>query len=442
MASRPHVPSPSLAERAKRFEHDALAEVFEASVEDAYEYVHALTGDDATAERALNAGYQRLLAQVGSCPGEAGALTPWVLAQVEEAVRRTPHAQPDGLRGSLGRLGHHEHQALTLRLVAGLEPTVIAAATGRRVSSVLASTMSALRSLAGLGGVTLPLPAAQRQLDAALDHVLQGMPATEAAGWAPAVTDGHRLLAIAQEVVQLPRLGSGPTLRGRVRSAFLAAADERRTLWVREHYTAPVVPGRRPRAKPRTVGTAAALGFACLLALAAGVFVAAAAAFSSPSSSAYPLKRFGESVLAGVTTDRVAKANFQVKLSEERLKEAETEAAVGHGTATARAVDDRYEALRVAAADLAALHHRDARWIAARDRFEAEANKSVDPIQRALDAQKEASAAASVKRTYQRFQADRQELDRELGVKAAPAPVNPGTPGSVPTPAAVQAAGG
>lgn len=442
MAPGAYVSSPSLAERARRYEHDALTEVFEASVEDAYEYAHALTGDDATAERALAAGYQRVLSHIASYPGDGSGINAWVLAQVEEAVRRTPHATLEGVRDSLARLGHHEHQALTLRLVAGLEPTVIATATGRRMSSVLASSMSALRGLAGLGGVTLPLPAAQRQLDAALDHVLHGMPAEEASGWAPAVTDGHRLLAIAQEVVQLPRLGAGPSLRGRLRSAFLSAADERRTLWMREHHTAPVVPGRRPRAKPHAVGTAAALAFACLLALAAGVFVAAAAAFSSPSSSAYPLKRFGEAVLLGVTTDRVARANLEIKLSEERLKEAETEAATGHGSAAARAVDDRYDALRSAAADLAPLHHRDAHWVAARDRFEKEANKPIDPLQRSLEAQKQASAAAAVKAAYQHFQADRQVLDRELGVKAAPTPVSPGAPGSVPTPAAVQAAGG
>lgn len=432
--------SPPLADRARRFEHDALAELFDSSFEDAFEYVHALTGDDPTAERAVNAGYGRVLHNLPQYSGDGPGLPAWVLAQVEEAVRRTPHVQPEGVRGALGRLNHNEHQAVTLRLVAGLEPATIAAATGRRVPAVLAAQMGALRALAGVAGLALPLPAAQRQLDAAIDHVLHGMPATEAAGWAPAVSDPQRLVAAAERVVQLPRLGPAPSVRGRARSAFLAAADERRTQWVQAHHAAPVVPGRRPRKGPHPVGTAAALVLACILALVAGVVVAAAAAFSSPSSAAYPLKRFGESVLLDVTTDRIARANLEIKLSDERLKEAETEAAMGHGSATAQAVDDRYSALRSAVADLANLHHRNASWKSARSRFESEASRPVDTLQRSLLAQKQTAGAARVKQSIQRFQADRPELDKALGVTSAPVPATPGQPGTVPTPAAVQGA--
>ena len=434
----PHyVASPSLASRVRSFQHDALAELFDGSFDDAFEYAHALTGDDATAERALTAAYLRVIERIGEIDGDSGALPQWVLGTVEEAIRRTPHAPAEGIRGALGRLGHHEHQAITLRLVAGLEPPVIAAATGRRVTSLLASQMAALRGLAGLSGLTIGLPAAHRQLDAALERVLQGDSPAEAATYAPAVQDALELLKVAASIVELPRLGAGSVARSRVRSQFLAAGDEHRALWVHAHHRPAAVPGRRPRPKASNLGTAATLVVACALALVAGVVLAAAAAFASPSSAVYPLKRLGEDVLLGVTTDRIAKANLEVKLSEERLKEAETEAAQGHGPAAAQAIDERHDALRLAAADLAGVPHRGTSWKTARDRFETEAGKPIDTLERALAGGGASSAAADVKASYQRFQTDRQQLDKELGVKQVQSDQTPppaGLPGSVPTP--------
>ena len=151
------------------------------------------------------------------------------------------------------------------------------------------------------------------------------------------------------------------------------------------------------------------------------------------------MARAGESVLLGVTSDRVAKANLEINLSEERLKEAETEAALGHGPAANQAVADRYDELRLAAADLAGVPHKStASWNSARDRFETEASKPIDTLGRALTAQGEKSAAAGVKATYDRFQTDRQQLDKALGVKSTqtkPGTAPPaGLPGSVPTP--------
>lgn len=435
--------SPNVPDRARAYQHAALSELFESSFDDAFEYAHALTGDDATAERAVSAGYERVLRNLPDYGGDGHGLVPWVLGQVEEAVRRTPHTELDGVRGELSRLGHHEHQAATLRLVAGLEPTAIAAATGRRLPSVLASEMSALRSLAGLSAHNLALPAVQRQLDAALDRLLHGDPAAEAAATAPGVPEGGRLLASGESLVQLPRLGAAPATRGRVRTQFLAAGDELRAQWVHRHHVPAEVPGRRPRPKANPMGTTATLLFACVLALVAGGVLAAAAAFSSPSSAVYPLKRLGESVLLGVTTDRVAKANLEVKLSEERLKEAETEAALGHGDETVRAINDRYDELRTAAADLGAIRHRDAKWKAARDRYVTEAGKPADPLERSLQAQKQGSSANRVKAAYQRFQRDREELDKSLGVQPGTGPKpTTGAPGSIPTPGAVTGSGG
>ncbi len=436
-AAPPYVPAAALKDRVRTYQHDAVAELFDHSFDDAYEYAHALTGDDATAERALSAAYARALERLSEYDGDSSGLPAWILGLVEESVQRTPHTQADGIRGRLGRLGHHEHQALTLRLVAAREPSVIATATGRRVTSVLASQTSALRGLAGLTGLSLGLPAAHRQLDAALDRLLQGDSADEAAGYAPAVTDARKLLDVAAEVVELPRLGAGSAVRGRIRSEFLAGAGERRAQWVHTHHAPAVVPGRRPRARPSHISTAAALMLACGLALVAGVVLAAAAALASPSSAVYPLKRMGEGVLLGLTFDRIAKANLEVKLAEERLKEAETEAAAGHGEGAVTAVNTRHDELLAAGQDLRLISHRSKSWTAARDRFESEANKPLDTLERSVVANGDKAAASDIQSSFEHFQAERQLIDKQLGVPAragGPGQAPAGAPGSVPTP--------
>src|SRR5579871_6464240 len=92
----PYVVSASLPERARTFEHDALAEVFDHSFDDAYEYAHALTGDDATAERALTAAYLRAVERLPEYEGDGATLRAWMLGQVEESVQRTPHTTGEG----------------------------------------------------------------------------------------------------------------------------------------------------------------------------------------------------------------------------------------------------------------------------------------------------------------------------------------------------------
>ncbi len=427
-------PAPQLAERARAFQHDALAELFERTFDDAYGYAQALTGDHATAEEVVETAYRRVIDRLPGFQDESTVLAPWVLAMVQEAVHRLPRSRFAGhaLRESIARLVPPEHQALTLRLVAGLDAAAIAAATGRREVSVLSSGLVALRTLhRGKPTFGLTMPAAQRQADAAFDRLLAGEPPAEAAAATAALADAGALLRTAGEVVGLPREAASPAVRARIRNHFLATAEERRARWVHRHHAPADVPGRRPTPRPRPVGTAAALALAAVLAVVAGVVLAAAAGFSTPSSPIYPLKRFDEALLLAVTGDRLARANLEVKLAAERMKEAETEASFRHGDLAAAATAERFDILRRAGADLAAAPRRDAAWRQARGRYEQEASRPVDQLERLMNSNGLSEAARQVRRDNERFQADRARIDRELG--AAPTG-SPTEPTAIPTP--------
>jgi hypothetical protein len=435
-------PSPRLVDRVRVFNRQALAEVFDGSFDELYLYIHALVADHDTAERVAEDTFGRVLDRLPDYTGDPAALKGWVLHHASEAVRRVPRAAlaGKGIREALARLGRFDHEAVTLRLVAGLGASSVATATERRTSSVLGSLVSGLRALR-TGAATLnplSLPTQQRQLDAALDRLLAGDTPVAAAAWAPLVTDAAGVLAVASSVVDLPREPAPHAVRARVRGRFLAGAEERRAGWFHRTYTPAEVPGRKPRKEPSRISKATAMGLAMILALVAGVVLAVAAAFSSPDSAVYGLKRASESALLGLSTNRVSKADLEVKLAAERTKEAESMAAARRADLTVQAVDAHFDDLRAAAADLAGIPvaHRDQRWKSVRDRLETDASKPVSDLQSILSAGGYKAQAAEVKAAYDRFQNDHKEFDKKLGVGgSAPLPsAAPGQPQPVATP--------
>jgi hypothetical protein len=315
----------------------------------------------------------------------------------------------------------------------------VAAATGRRTSSVLGSQINALRELRA-GSATLnplSLPTHQRQLDVALDHLVAGEGATAAAAWAPLVTDARGLLAAASGLVDLPREAAPPAARARVRGHFLAAAEARRAGWFQRTYSPAAVPGRKPRKESSRAGTASALVVAMVLAVLAGLVLSIAAAFADPSSDIYPIKRLGESTLLALSTDRVSRADLEVKLATERTKEAESMASSRHPDLAVQALNAEYDDLRAAAADLAGIptSHRDQRWKSIRDRLENEANKPATSLERTLAAGGYKKQAEQVKQSYERFQVDHKAFDKGLGVGAPlPQPSAAPLPRASPTP--------
>ena len=431
-------PSPRLVERLRSFQREALAEVFDAAFDDLYLLVHALVGDHATAERLAEETFGRVLDRLPAEASDLNLVRLWLLNQAADAVRRVPRPQlaGRGVREAVARLAHLEHEAVTLRLVARLGAAEVGVATGRRTSSVQGSVISGLRTLrTGSHSFNpLSLPTQQRQLDAAVDRLLAGDTPVEAAAWAPMVNDAAGLLAAAAGVVDLPREAAPPAVRARQRGRFLARAAERRAAWFHRSYAPAAVPGRKPRKEPSRLSNATAMGLAMLIAVLAGVVLAVAAAFSDPDSQVYGLKRAGEATLLGLSTDRVAKADLEVKLSTERSKEADSMASGRKPDLALDAVNSRFDDLRAAAADLAGIPpaHRDAHWKAVRDRLETEAAKPMADLERTLTAGGYKAQAAQLKADNDRFQADHQEFDKKLQVKT-PTPQPSGAPAPVPS---------
>ena len=426
----PPTASPQLATRARSFQHDALTELFDRSIDDVYEYAHALCGDHPTAEEVCEAAFRSLLDRLPDIQGEGQALTAAVLTQAEEAIRHVPYAklQGRGIRDAIARLPAPEHEAITLRLVAGLDAELIASATARRTASVLGSEVAALRALRGSPpGLNFAMPAAQRQLDAALDRLLDGDSPAEAAALAPALAEAGALLTTAATLVSLPAGSPAPEVRARLRNHFLAGGEERRAQWVHRHHVPAVVPGRHARPHGSRLGAGATLVLAGLLAIVAGALLAFAANFSTPSSAMYPLKRADENLLLSLTFDRVAKANLEVKLSDERLREAETEAATRHSGKAVQAMSDRFDSLRAAASDLGSIQRHSASWKKARDYYIQQASMPVDPLNRLLSTNGMKADAEAVARLNEQFQQERKTLERGLGEG------NPTQPGTVPS---------
>ena len=116
-------PSPRLIDRLRTFQRDALAEVFDTAFDDLYVLVHALVADHATAERLAEETFGRVLDRLPPEAGDLNLVRLWLLNQAADAVRRVPRSAlaGRGLREAVARLGHLEHEAVTLRLVARLE---------------------------------------------------------------------------------------------------------------------------------------------------------------------------------------------------------------------------------------------------------------------------------------------------------------------------------
>jgi len=431
-------PSPRLQDRLRSFQREALAEVFDSAFDDLYPFVHALVGDHATAERVAEETFGRLLDRLPPEAGEPEPVRLWLLSQAADAVRRVPRLEVAGrgLREAIARLGRAEHEAVSLRLVARLGASDAALATGRRTSSVLGSLVGGLRFLrTGSPALNpLSLPTQQRQLDAAVDRLLAGDTPVAAAAWAPLVDDAAGLLAAASGVVDLPREAAPPAVRARVRGRFLARGQERRAGWFHRSYTPAEVPGRKPRKEPSPLSSAAAMGLAMVLAVVAGLVLAVASAFADPTSQTYGLKRAGESTLLALSTDRVAKADLEVKLAAERAKEADSMASSRHPDLVLDAENSRFDDLRAAAADLAGIPRsaRDARWKSIRNRLEAESAKPLSDLERTLTAGGYKTQAAELKAAGDRFQADHQAFDKNLGA-VGPAPQPSGVPIPVPS---------
>ena len=91
------------------------------------------------------------------------------------------------------------------------------------------------------------------------------------------------------------------------------------------------------------------------------------------------------------------------------------------------ALNDHFALLRAAARDLSAASVHDRRWASTRDRLFAEDDHPLTNIKRDLDASGQTSASDNVDQLISGYQADRKQLDAQLG-KAGPQPSPSATP--------------
>src|SRR5204863_8752 len=142
-----------------------------------------------------------------------------------------------------------------------------------------------------------------RAFDSAVDTVIEGADPEKAGDELSAPGDAVKLL---RQVAALRELAGEPIVPAaatRLRTTMLAAAAERRALWVYRNHGVAKVPGIERRRYPSRTGAVAALSIAGVLAVMVGAALAVLSSFAGPTSSFYPLKRWGESVLVTVDFD-------------------------------------------------------------------------------------------------------------------------------------------
>ncbi len=414
----------------QRFERRPLEELFDRNFERAYDLGYALTGDAAQTERLVERAFLRALDTFATYRGSGRGLDTLVLRLVAHDAARAPSHAP-GIRSALARLAPVDYQTVALRLLGGLTADVIAAGSGRRVEQVQGSLRAGLRRLAGSTGT-----GGGPEVDEAVQRLLRGQQPAEAAAGLSRPQDLAALLSAAASVRGLPYEPAEPAVRPRIRTTYLAAAEERRARLVQRNQHQPEVPGvdlDKRRREGR--GAVAALGVALMLALGVGVVLALLSSFADPDSPFYPLKKGGEAALVTLSRDPVSRADLEVKLAETRGREAETMAADGKKADLAvAAMRDHYDLLRSVAADLTASKVRDAKWTKVRDRLETQASLPIAPLQRELESVGAKPQAQQVADENDRFQTDRKAFDPKLG-KAAPNPNASPNPNPNPAPA-------
>lgn len=149
--------------RAQRYEAEPLAELFEAHFDDVYRYVYGRVGDHGMAEDLTRQVFIRALEGLPKFRRFAAGFAPWLYriansllapksedrARAGAAPEPLPADAPEAarLRIALRSLTADQQEVLSLRFIAGLPANTVAAATGHRLSHVLALQHRALVGL-------------------------------------------------------------------------------------------------------------------------------------------------------------------------------------------------------------------------------------------------------------------------------------------------------
>ncbi|HXM57132.1 MAG TPA: DUF5667 domain-containing protein [Candidatus Dormibacteraeota bacterium] len=407
---------PTLVSRAQRYEHDAVASLCDRSLEALHRVCFALTGDPAAAEQLAAAALLKALDGLAGFDGDSAAFHVWVLRLAAgTAAKRRP--QGTGTRQALARLSNFDYELVALRILAEIDLDHLSPALSAQPPSLRAWLVTGLREVDGRSGTGWGPDL--RAFDAAIDDVTGGADPEETAAGLSAPHDAKALLRVVAEIRALIGDPIGPATATRLRTTMLAAAAERRALWVHRHHEVATVPGIEKRHYGSRTGTFFALGIAALLAVVVGAVLAVLSSFAGPTSSFYPLKRTAESALVAVELDPVDRAQLEIKLAQTREREAEDMAARGDGDTTVEVLTNRYQLLSAADRDLLSASVHDARWKSARDKLFKESDVQLASIERDLQATGQDRSAQDVGRLVANFNTDRRALEAQLGRSAA-----------------------
>lgn len=438
-----------LYEAASRYDPAALGRIFDSSFESVHAVLSALLREPEVVEHAAVATYHRVLDRLQEARTRQTALDGWLtrMACLEAARHRAPQVDleapagigarpydPRRVRAALWALSGDQREVAATRVLGGFDSAHVAAAGGRSLQLVQNLQQRALRSLArdtrrnfGRGS--------ELALDRGLDRITAGATAPEAVSALPDLEDQQPLLEAAWAARTLLPAAIDGGLRERVRSALLAEAAERRATWVHAHQG--IVPvAAPPRRRLRTAGRLATGTLLAIVAVVLGVLVAAFAVTSEPDSAMYPLRRVAEDALVFAHRSAPSRAELEVDLADQRLREADAMALNGKAALAVQAVHDRYVELRQAARALiddSGPH--DAAWRAARAKLAADETANLNQLEEQLTADGDGWAAQQVRQEQAAYEAERKNIDQELGVNAqtVQTPATPAPPGSQPT---------
>jgi DNA-directed RNA polymerase specialized sigma24 family protein len=435
-----------LYEAASRYDPAALGRIFDGSFASVHGVLSALLREPEVVEHAAVATYRRVLDRLQDARTRQTGLEGWLtrMACLEAARHRASRVEleapagigarpydPRRVRGALWALPSDQREVVGTRVLAGFDAAHVAAAGGRGLQLVQNLQQRALRSLAQDTRRSFGR-ASELALDRGLDRIAAGASAEEAVAAAPELRDQQPLLEAAWAARTLLPKAIDPGLRDRVRSALLAEAAERRATWVHAHQgIGPIA--APPRRRLRTAGRLATGTLLAIVAVGLGILIAGFAVTSEPDSPMYPLRRVAEDALVFAHRSAPSRAELEVDLADQRLREADAMALNGKAALAVQAVHDRYVELRQAARALiddSGAH--DAGWQAARAKLVGDETANLNQLEEQLTADGDGWAAQQVRQEAAAYDADRKNIDQELGVnpQTVQTPATPAPPGS------------
>lgn len=424
---------PPLLKRARRYEREALQDLFDRNVDRVHAISAALNSDPRDAEEHTRNVFRHVLERLAGFGGDAREFESWTCRLA--ATETPPRAAQDVLRRSLRNLEPALREIVGLRVMAGLETGRVSHVLHLSDHEMLSGLARALRTLAAVPGRNAS-PTDLTPFDAALTRVQGGATPELAARDLQAPPDGHLLLATAAHCIALAGDGLDIQTRRRLRAAFLADAGERRARWVQQHRTTPGVAGVKVKRGTSRLTAGAVLAIFIVIALVFGGVLGLASMFSDPDSPLYPTKLTAENMLTTVQISPTSKADLQVQLAATRLSEAEDMAYDGKGSLTVRTMERRYALLQQAGAELAADSNHDAAWQKAVATWETASSISADNIESDLKNAQQPDSAAQLAKVASAFEAQRKAYVQQLtptspgngSGETKPAPPTP-TPG-------------